>query len=93
MELILHAQRQAAQVLAVEHENIEGVELHLLLALARMQRIEIGDAVDAQDNRLAVDHELLVPVPERALDDPWETSGPVVTIAGERARDSPRGTS
>jgi hypothetical protein len=30
----------------VERQNVEGVELHLVIVLAGMQRVEIGDAVE-----------------------------------------------
>jgi len=50
-----------------------------------MQRIEIGDAVDAEDNGLAIDDELLMPVPQRALDDPRITAAPVVAVPGNQA--------
>ena len=42
--------------------------------LARVQRVEIGDAIDAEDHRLAVDNELLVSVLQRGLDDPGITA-------------------
>src|SRR5262245_8391014 len=48
-------------------ENVEGVELHLVIVLARIQRAEIADAVDAEHDRLAVDKELLVSVLQRGL--------------------------
>jgi hypothetical protein len=35
-----------------------------------MQRIEVGDAVDAEHHGLAVDHELIVPVVQRRFDNP-----------------------
>ena len=38
-------QRQPAVVLAVASENVEGIKLRLLVALARGQRREVGDAV------------------------------------------------
>jgi hypothetical protein len=31
-----------------------------------MQRIEVGDAIDARNHSLAIDHELLAPIPERS---------------------------
>jgi len=43
-------QRQLAQVVAA------GAELHLLVVLAAMERVEVGDAIDAKDHRLAVEH-------------------------------------
>ncbi len=50
------AQRQAAQVVTVERHVVEGVKLHLVVMLARMQGVE---ASDAEHHGLAVDHELL----------------------------------
>ena len=53
---------------------------------ARVQRVEVGDAVDAEHHRLAVDHEPLESI-QRRLDDPRITIGPVVTtpvISGAR---------
>jgi hypothetical protein len=61
------SQRQAAQVVAVER-HVEGVELHLVVVPAWVQGVEVGDAVDAEHDRFAIDDELPVPVLERALD-------------------------
>jgi hypothetical protein len=44
--------------------------MHLVILLALVQCVEIGDAVHAKDHRFAVDDELLVPVLQRGLDDP-----------------------
>ncbi|MGQ2181847.1 hypothetical protein ACT4MK_00150 (plasmid) [Bradyrhizobium barranii] len=49
-------QRQPAQVVALARQYVEGVELHLRVVLAGMQATEVGDAVDAQEHRLAIDH-------------------------------------
>jgi hypothetical protein len=38
-------------------EDVERAELDLFIVLARMQRVEIGDAVDAEDDGLAIEHE------------------------------------
>jgi DNA-binding XRE family transcriptional regulator len=46
--------------------------------LARVQRVEIGDAVDAQDNGLTIDDELLLPVLQGRFHDPRVALGPVV---------------
>jgi hypothetical protein len=35
-------------MLAVEGQGIEGVQLHFVILLSGMQRLEIGDAVDAE---------------------------------------------
>jgi hypothetical protein len=50
-----------------------------------VQRVEIGNAIDAEDDGLAIDDELLVPVPQRALDNPREAPAPVMAVAGEQA--------
>ena len=47
---LAHGQRQAAQILAIEREDVEGVKLDLLLVLAGVQGVEIGNAVDAEDD-------------------------------------------
>ena len=38
-------QGQAAQVVTIESHDVEGVELDLLVVLAGVQRVEVGDAV------------------------------------------------
>jgi hypothetical protein len=40
-----------------------------------MEGVEVGDAVDAEDDGLAIDDELPVPIPQRALDDPGVAAG------------------
>ena len=42
------------EIVAALHQDIEGAELHLPVMLAGMQGIEIGDAVNAQDDRLRI---------------------------------------
>ena len=54
---LAHRQRQLAQILAVADQHVEGVELDLVIVLARVQAVEIGAAVDAEQHRLAVDDE------------------------------------
>ena len=44
-------------ILAVAHQHVEGVELHLVIVLARVQAVEVAAAVDAEQHGLAVDHE------------------------------------
>lgn len=71
-------QRQLAQVVTVERENVEGVELHLFVVPAGMEAVEIGDAVDAEQHPLAVEHEGCDPVAERGLeisDSSWSSRG------------------
>jgi len=50
-----------------------------------VQAVEMGDAVDPEQHRLAVDDELLVAVPQRRFDNLREAAGPVVAVAGEQA--------
>ena len=52
--------------------------------LAAVQRIEIGNAIDAEHYGLTVDHELLHPVLAYRLDDPWDALGPIVAEGSER---------
>ena len=54
-----HRQRQLAQIVATFGGDIEGAKLDLFIVLAGMQRIEIGNAVHAQNDGLAIDDELL----------------------------------
>jgi hypothetical protein len=49
-----------------------------------MKRIEIRDAVDAQDDSLAIDDELLLPVLQRRFDDPGIALRPVIAAAGDQ---------
>jgi hypothetical protein len=41
-------------------QSFQGAELDLIVVLARVQGVEVGDAVDAEDHRLAIDYELLL---------------------------------
>jgi len=54
-----------------------------VIVLARMQGVEVGDAVDAEHDRLAIDDELAMLVLERRLDDPGIAAAPVVAVAAE----------
>jgi len=81
---LAHRQGQGAQVIAVECQNVECIKLHLVIVLARVQRVEIGDAVDAEHDRFAVDDELLVSVLQRGLDDPGIALAPVITAARDQ---------
>ena len=51
-----------------------------------MQGIEIGDAVDAEDDRPAIDHELAILVLQRDFDDSGVTAAPVMAVAGPLVR-------
>jgi hypothetical protein len=45
--------------------------------LARIERIEVGDTVDAEHNGLTIDHEALGLVLQRGLHNPRVAAGPV----------------
>jgi hypothetical protein len=59
---LAHRERQAAQIFAIECEDIEGIELHFSVVLTGMQGVEVGDAVDPEDDGLSIDDEVLLPV-------------------------------
>jgi hypothetical protein len=50
-----------------------------------VQRIEIGDAVNAQDHRFAVEDEPFLPDLPRRFNDPGMSARPVIAVAGEQA--------
>jgi hypothetical protein len=52
-----HQQGQGAQIVAIQRQDVEGIELHFIVVLAGMERIEIGDAVDAEHDGFAVEDE------------------------------------
>jgi hypothetical protein len=76
---------RSPQIVAVHCKYNEGAELHLFIVPAGMQGIEIGISVNAQDNRLAIDYEMLLAVLQCSFDDPGEAAGPVVTTPGDQA--------
>ena len=81
---LAHRQRQLAQILAVADQHIEGVELDLGIVPARVQAVEIGDAVDAEQHGLAIDDERAVAIAQRGLDDQRIAIAPVMAVAGEQ---------
>ena len=52
--------------------------------LPGVQAVEIGYAIDAEKDRLAIDDELGLPVPERGLDDQRVAFRPIVAVASEQ---------
>jgi hypothetical protein len=78
---LAHGERQFPQILAIERENVEHVELNLVIMPARMQAVEIRDAVHAQQHRLAIDHKRTGEVAQRA-EIPIAS---IVAVAGEQA--------
>jgi hypothetical protein len=67
-------QWQLAQVVVALDQDVEGAELDLIVVLARMQGVEVGDTVDVEDDGLSVEHEPLA----RGLGDPGVALGPVI---------------
>jgi hypothetical protein len=69
-EIVLtKVQRQLAQIVAIKRQDIEGVEHYLVVMFSGVQAVEIGDAVDANQDRLAIDDERSAPVSQGGLDD------------------------
>jgi len=60
-------QRQPAKILAVADQDIEGVELDLGIVSARVQAVEIGPAINAEQHGFAIEDEGGVAVTERGL--------------------------
>jgi len=56
-----------------------------------MERIEIRNTVDAENDRLAIDDELLLAVLERGFDNPRIAVRPVEAVAGNQPRPILRG--
>jgi hypothetical protein len=52
--------------------------------LARVQRVEIRIAIDAENDGLAIDDELLLPVFQRGFNDPGIALGPVIAVASNQ---------
>jgi hypothetical protein len=77
-------QGQAAEVVAVGGQAVEGIELHLGIALAGMQRVEVGDTVGIEQHGLAIEHEERIAVAQCGLNDARIAIGPVVAVAGEQ---------
>ncbi len=49
-----------------------------------MQRVKIGDAIDAEQYRLAIDDEGGLAVAQRGFNDQRIALGPIVAVAGEQ---------
>jgi hypothetical protein len=50
-----------------------------------MKRLKIRDAVDAENDGLAVDDEMLLPVLKSGFDNPWVAACPVIAIAADQS--------
>jgi hypothetical protein len=66
-------------------QDVEGAELHLVLVLAAVQGIEVKDAVDAEDHRLTIEDQPLLPSLARGLDNPRIAVGPIVGARRDQA--------
>src|SRR4051812_23994846 len=78
-------QRELPQVIAVERQDVEGIELHLVVVLAAVQAIGVCDAVDPKENSLAIENELLHLDPKCRLDDHGIAAAPVIAVTCEQA--------
>jgi hypothetical protein len=47
--------RGGAQILAIEHQDVEGIRLDFVIVLARVQDTEIGNTVNPKDDGFAID--------------------------------------
>jgi hypothetical protein len=76
-------------IITVDSHDIEGAKLHLAVLLPEWSALKSGDAIDTQDHRLAINHELFAPVPQRRINDPGEAPGPVTAPRVIRRTRSP----
>src|SRR5262245_32959256 len=51
-------QWQLSQVLAIESQDVEGLELDFIIVLSAVQALKVGDAIYAEQDGLAMDHKL-----------------------------------
>src|SRR6516165_8492944 len=79
-----HRQRKPAEIVAVHSEHVEGAELYLFIVPARMERVEVGNAIDAEDHGFAVDHKLTDAVSQGGLTDPGKAARPVIATATDQ---------
>ncbi len=77
-------QGQITQVISSDGEYVESIELRFVVVPARMQRVEIGDAVEPEDYDLPLNGEVFLAVLQRSFGNPGITLGPVGAAAGEQ---------
>src|SRR5438067_630024 len=80
-----HAQWKLSQIVAVAHQHIEGVKLHLVIVLAAVQPIEVRSAVDAKQHGFTVEDKRADADAKRCLNDQRIAIRPVITIARKQA--------
>jgi hypothetical protein len=81
---LLKRDRQIAQVVAIKCQDVEGIQLHLGIQLARVQRIEVRIAVHTENDGFAIDDELFLPVPQSGFGYPRVSLGPVMAVPSEQ---------
>jgi hypothetical protein len=69
---LAHAKGEGAQILAIERQDVEGIQLDFVIVLARVQGIEIGNTVNPKDDSFAI-NELICSTP-RATRRVFQTS-------------------
>ena len=62
-----HREGQIPDIVTVANEHVEGVELNLLVVLARVQAIEVRSTIDAEQHGFAVDHKGALAILQRGL--------------------------
>ena len=83
--LVLQRERQLAVVFSVACEHVEGTELRPLVVPARVQRCEVRDAVGAEHDRLAIEHEMLLAQFQRGRDYKREAPSPIMPAPTHQA--------
>jgi len=71
---LANAERQFWDIVAIDRQDIEGVELDLVIVLPRVQAVEVAAAINAEQHGLAIDQKRTVAVPERGLGDPRKSA-------------------
>jgi hypothetical protein len=80
---LAHRKRKVAQIIALHCQDIESAELHFIVVLAGMKRIEIRDPVNAEDDSLAIDHELTDAVFQGGFTDPRKAARLVIATPAD----------
>jgi len=62
-------QGKVAEIIAIQREDVEGVERDLVVVATAVQPIEIGDPVNAKQQGFAITNELFGPDAPGRLDD------------------------
>ena len=65
-----HVQRQRSEIVARQRQAVEGIELDLVIVLARVKGVEVRDPIDSEHDGFAVQDELRLADLPRYLDNP-----------------------